>query len=252
MANNSQSDGTFSRDVLPSRDQTGAIILKDPEHMKFLLHGDKLAWQFIRQNPTDFAILVLRKWRIFFDAFTLGWTQWNWPGGLTGFRRPVDVFVPYSNAGLYLLLPLSLLGLFFCMKVPGNPRSWAILVLMLSCAGLFITGIFFGYVRQGLLLIPFWLTLTASGIICLVNWIKLIMLRKRNIRDLSSLPSSFRRPKHSRSLLTILAIIAAILLLIEGLGSQANRDYQAKGLPIAGTRALNPDTEVHLNVRPDR
>ena len=94
LANHAGADGGFSRAALATRAGEASLDLAEPEHLRFLLHGDAIAWNWIRENPADFARLALRKLALWSDALRLGFTQWNWPGGLAGLRRPVDVFVP--------------------------------------------------------------------------------------------------------------------------------------------------------------
>ncbi|HYO12034.1 MAG TPA: glycosyltransferase family 39 protein, partial [Thermoanaerobaculia bacterium] len=155
LANNPQAKGTFSRDFLASQSHAPVLDLTDPDHLELILHGDRVARTWILENPGDFARLVLVKWRLFFSAWKLGWTQWNLPGGLVGDRQPVDVFVPDSPAALAFGLPLALLGLLYGLAVSGGPRRWTILVLLLTAAGMVTTGLFFGYTRLGLLALPF-------------------------------------------------------------------------------------------------
>lgn len=238
LANNPRADGTFSREFLTSKAQSGVLDLTDPQHLEFILHGNRIAWDWIREHPGDFGRLVLRKWRLFFSAWTLGWTQWDWPGGLNGVRRPVDVFTPDSGAGWGLGLPLALLGLLCCLITPGATRRWAALVLLLTAAGLITTGLFFGYVRQGLLVLPFWLTFTAVAVVWIVE----------RLRKLTS-GFTFLPADPSRRALQILGGLAALLLLLELSGMNANRNYQATGTTIPGQAYLDRDQPVYLQVK---
>jgi hypothetical protein len=241
LANNPQADGTFSRAFLASQAQSGILDVTNPQHLKFILHGDRIASQWIQEHPGDFGRLVLRKWEIFFSAWKLGWTQWDWPGGLKGLRRPVDVFTPDSGAGWGLALPLALLGLVCGLATPGGPRRWTILVLLLTAAGLLTTGLFFGYVRQGLLALPFWLTLTATAT-------ALVWIGER----LRGLASGFTLAPidTSRRLLQILGGVALVLLVLELWGTGANRNYKATGTNVAGQTYLDRDRPVVLEVIP--
>src|SRR4029079_13388077 len=54
LANNPQADGTFSRVFLSSRSQKAVLDLTDPQHLEFILHGDRMAWSWIRQDPGGF------------------------------------------------------------------------------------------------------------------------------------------------------------------------------------------------------
>jgi hypothetical protein len=239
LANNPQADGTFSRAALSSAADSPVLALSEPQHLRFVLHGTALARDWALAHPGDFGRLVLRKWSLFFAAWKLGWTQWDWPGGLNGPRRPVDVFTPDSSAGWWLGPPLAFLGLVLCLGTPGAPRRWAFLVLLLTAAGLLTTGLFFGYVRQGLLLLPFWLTLAAAGLTAIARKI----LRRG---PWSLAPPGETDP--SPRLLQILAALAFVLLLVEGLGITADRNYKATGTTVTGQSYLNRDELVRLEV----
>ncbi len=111
LANNPQADGTFSRAYLSSASHSGVLDLKDPQHLRFILHGGEMARDWALQHPGAALRLLGRKWSHFFEAWRLGWTQWDVPGGLNGIRRPVDVFVPDSALALWIGAPLAFLGL---------------------------------------------------------------------------------------------------------------------------------------------
>ncbi len=241
LANNPQADGTFSREFLASKAQSGVLDLTDPQHLEFILHGDRIAWDWIRQNPGDFVQLVLRKWTLYFSAWKLGWTQWDWPGGLNGTRLPVDVFTPDSGAGWGLGLPLAVLGLLCCLATPGAPRRWLLIVLLLTLMGMITTGLFFGYVRQGLLYLPFWLTLTAAALV----WIG---------ERIAKLTSGFTLNPIDppRRLLQALGGIAALLLVLELSGMGRDRNYEATGTTLPGHKFLDRDQPMHLKVLPPR
>jgi hypothetical protein len=243
LANNPQADGTFSRDFLASQSHSPTLDLADPEHLRFFLHGNELAWGWIRDHPGDFLRLLGRKWTLSFEAWRLGWTQWDWPGGLTGTRRPVDVFVPDSSAALALGPPLALLGLLACLGAPGGPRRWAVLVLLLTAAGLVTTGLFFGYVRQGLLLFPFWATLVAAGFVWLVR-----RLARPRTSWTEALPFGL---EPSRRLLQILGGAALLVLVLEARGATTDRNYRATGTTLPGQRFLDRDQPMVLEVLPD-
>lgn len=238
LANNPQADGTFSREFLASKAQSGVLDLTDPQHLEFILHGDRIAWDWIRRNPGDFVQLVLKKWRLYFSAWKLGWTQWDWPGGLNGTRLPVDVFTPDSGAGWGLGLPLAVLGLLCCLATPEAPRRWVAIVLLLTLVGMISTGLFFGYVRQGLLYLPLWLTLTAAALV----WIG---------ERIAKLTSGFTLNPIDppRRLLLVLGGIAALLLVLELSGAGANRNYEATGMTLPGQKYLDRDQPMHLKVK---
>ncbi len=239
LANHAGADGTFSRSLMASANSSGVLDLQNPEHLAFLLHGDRMAWDWIRQNPGSFGRLVLRKWARFFGALRLGWTQWNQPGGLVGTRGAVDVFLPDGPGALPITAPLALLGLAFCFATQGAPRRWLLVVLLLTSVGLVATGLFFGYARQGLLYLPLSNVLIASAPVGL--W--------RLIRRARPLLPPVEAPLPSLAL-RVLGGMALGLLLLEASGARADRNYQATGMNVAGERYLNRDDPVRLEVLP--
>lgn len=247
LANNPQADGTFSRAFMASASHSPVLDLTDPEHLRFILHGGAMARDWALANPGAALRLVLRKWGLFFEAWKPGWTQWDWPGGLTGPRRPVDVFVPDSGIGWWLGPPLAILGLVLCLGTPGAPRRWALLVLLLTGVGLLATGLFFGYVRQGLLLLPLWYTLTAAALTALARRVNLRGHRGEGWR--LAPPAETDPPPR---LLKVLAVLAVALLALEGWGMKADRNYKATGTNVAGQSYLNRDEMIRLEVVPAR
>ena len=226
LANNPLAEGSFSRAWLSSQAQNPGLDLRDPQHVEFLRHGNRMAWEWARKNPGAFVLLVGKKWKLVSEAFTLGWTQWDWPGGLTGKRRPVDVFVPDRKIGYWLTTPLALLGLALCLRKPGEPRRWALLVLLLTASLLVATGLFFGYVRLGLLFLPFWLTFVAAAL-------------------------AWRLPADPpRRLWQALAAIAAVLLILEIWGISLHRNFKATGVNVPGRTYLDRDAPIYLERLP--
>ncbi len=237
LANHAGADGTFSRSLMASASTSDVLNLRNPEHLKFLLHGDRMAWDWIRENPRGFGRLLLRKWGRFFGAFRLGWTQWNRPGGLSGVRGAVDVFLPDGKGALWILAPLALLGWIFALMQPGSARRWGVVVLLVTGVGLVSTGLFFGYVRQGLLYLPFWNVLVASALVGIGR----LALRERPLLP----PAEAPLPRRA---LRALGVVAIALLVLEGWGARADRNYQATGMNVAGESYLNRDEPVRLEV----
>lgn len=233
LANNPLAKGGFSREWLSSQAQNPGLDLRDPQHVEFILHGDRMAWEWARDNPGAFVRLVGKKWQLVSEAWTLGWTQWNWPGGLDGKRRPVDIFVPDSKAG-YWIAPLALLGLALCLAKPGEPRRWAWVVLLMTAALLVATGLFFGYVRLGLLVLPFWLTFISTALV----WLASLALR----RPVPSNPP--------RRLWQGLAAIVAVLLILEIWGISLHRNFRATGVNVPGRSYLDRDSPIYLKLLP--
>jgi hypothetical protein len=239
LANNSMAKGGFSRDFLSSQVQNPGLDLKDPQHVEFILHGDRMAWTWIRENPGAFVSLVGKKWALVSEAWMLGWTQWNWPGGLNGHRRPVDMFVPDSKVGYWIAVPLSLLGLILCLATPGPARRWTGVAMLVTAAVLVATGLFFGYVRLGLMILLFWLPFLGAALVWLAN-----------LRHGWSphLPAPADPP---RRLWQTLAAAAVLLLGLELWGVSLHRNFKATGVNVPGRSYLDRDAEIRFELLPN-
>jgi hypothetical protein len=238
LANNSMAQGGFSRDFMTSQAQNPGLDLKDPQHVEFILHGDRMAWTWIRENPGAFVRLVGRKWALVSEGWTLGWTQFDWPGGLNGNRRPVDMLVPDSKIGFWLTVPLSLLGLILCLATPGPSRRWTGVALAVTLSVLVATGLFFGYVRLGLIIFLFWLPFLGAALVWLFNL--------KNSRS-PSLPAPADPP---RRLWQTLAALAVLLLSLELWGVSLHRNFKATGVNVPGRTYLDRDAEIRFELLP--
>ena len=239
LANNALADGTFSRRFLASDGGSGVLDLENAEHLRFLLHGDAMARDWAVAHPGEAARLVLRKWRLMADAWRLGWTQWDWPAGLDGVRRPIDVFVPTSTSAMWLRLPLAVVGLVLCWASGSRTRRWLGIVLLLTAICLLTTGLFFGYARQGLLYMPLWQTF---GAVALVTAGQSIARRRL------ALPAIDADERPPRRLLIALAGVAVVLLAMEARGAGSNRNYRATGTTLPGSQKLDPQQQMTLQV----
>ena len=237
LANHDQADGTFSRDLMSSQKFAGNLDLEDPQHLEFILHGDRMAGRWIIAHPAGFARLVGKRWWLATQSWRLGFTQWNWPGGWVGLRRAVDIYAPDSMAGL-VLLPLALLGWVFAFRTGGRPRRFAELVLLPTIVVLTSTGLFFGYVRQGLLVMPFGLAFLAVGLVLVGQ------------RITKSSASTLFEAVPSKRFLGTLAVIVCVLLVVEWRGSKADRHFKASGETVGGSQKLNRDLPVRLEPLP--
>lgn len=239
LANNELATGAFSRDILTSQAQSATLDIRDPQHLEFFLDGYAIGWKFIREHPDRFARLVITRWGLFFDSLRLGWTQWNLPGGLVGVRRPVDLFVPDSAAGLWLNAVLILAGLTLLLRKAildpseeekTRARRWLALVALATGCGMITTGLFYGYARLGVMLLPLWFTLTAIAISTI----------------LGAIPS-FASTSRSRARFAWIGIVL-LIFLIEAWGATGDRNYRATGTQIEGASHLNPHATMHLEV----
>jgi hypothetical protein len=179
LANHPAARGGFSRAALEDapplwggpgrypRDLAGAspsdLTLAYPPHLRLVNDGYGVGASWIAANPGRFARLLARKLAIFGSGVTLGLTGYNLPLGLSGLRRAVDLVTP-PNGWLPALWSLLVLG----ASAFGVTRGWQrpALTPWLLYAGskLLATVLFFGYARQGALVLPVVLVLVALAL----------------------------------------------------------------------------------------
>ncbi len=241
LANQDGADGTFSPDALMKRTGSDQLQLFNPLHLEYLLHGDRLACEWIRAHPAEFLRLVVKRWRLLSEVTKLGFTQWNWPGGLNGVRRPVDMFVPDRSLSSWVFPPLVLLGLATCFAAGGERRRWAILVAMVSVATLAVTALFFGYVRQGVIVLPLWLSLAVAG----GTWIAERVPGQKEKRPERRGTAALRK--------AWLPAVVLVLLVLEIQGGRGDRRYERHQNVedrIGGVR-INGDATLRIEVLAD-
>jgi len=162
LANMPPATGEFTREALPLLDGSEHLNLRHPDHRQFVVHGYRLGWEALRADPGRAVRLLLTKLNIAWDAFALGFTAANAPAGLTGFRRPVDLFTPSSRWFRWVLPPLALVGWAALWR---RNRTAAIVLATIVVHRLVVTVAFFGYVRQGMLLFPLAAVLAAFPLV---------------------------------------------------------------------------------------
>jgi hypothetical protein len=129
------------------------LVLSYPPHLQIVNHGYRLGWNWILNQPGDYLSLALSKIHIFWAGATLGITGYNLPMGMSGVRRSVDLVVPEGGGGVALWrwagLAILLLGFWV------GRREEALIPWMLLLATKIITTLaFFGYAREGAVVIP--------------------------------------------------------------------------------------------------
>jgi hypothetical protein len=134
-----------------------------PPHLRLYNEGYAVGLRWIREDPAAFARLVARKLAFFWDGAAMGFTGYNLPLGLSGVRRAVDFVVPEAGA-LALAWRLLVLGAAAAGVVAGFRRPalhpWLLFVL----SKLMVTAAFFGYARQGAMVVPAVLLLIALAV----------------------------------------------------------------------------------------
>lgn len=220
LANNPWATGGFSRAVLdapppltggPSR-YPGFLInglpppelsLSYPPHVEALNHGYRLGWEWIRNHPGDFVSLIPKKLGIFWTGVTQGFTGYNLPIGISGKRGVVDMVIPEASTGVvfwrYAGIAILLLGLWTGRREP------ALIPWLLLAATKVITTIgFYGYAREGVVLIPVFAVLAG-------------LLVMRGLPRYAWFPLQFNTKPNATRLLRISLVFALALLAIEGM-----------------------------------
>ncbi len=129
------------------------LALEYPPHLKLVVHGYEIGGGWIASDPAGFARLVGRKLRIFWEGAALGLGGYNLPLGLTGTRRAVDLTTP--DAGVVTaawqagVLALAAWGAWVGSRSPPI-HPW----LLYVASKLAVAVLFFGYARQGALILP--------------------------------------------------------------------------------------------------
>jgi hypothetical protein len=238
LANHDGADGSFSRALLPDRENSGQLRLTDPEQLRFLLHGGTIAGQWIRTHPGGFLRLVGRKWGLYAGALRLGWTQWNLPGGLTGVRRPVDLFVPEGRAALVFWVPALAFGCLLVARGGRRARRWLFLVALLTLASLVVVALFFGYARLGLLLLPLWMSLAAAALV------------RGGAAVRARLPEPWGRALAGVAGRAVALSLVLVLVGLEVAGALRGHRLEATGMTLPGSSRLNRDLPIHFRPLP--
>ncbi len=238
LANHDGADGSFSAALLASSGDSAQLQLTNPEQLRFMLHGDRMAAAWIGAHPGAYLRLVGKKWALYAGALRLGWTQWNVPGGLTGLRRPVDLFVPESPAAFVLWLPALLAGALLLARGDARQRHWLGLTLLLTVASLGVVAFFFGYARLGLLLLPLWMGVAATALVAFGRWL------------------AARLPEDQRGLLrgprgrSLVATFVLLLVAMEVAGTVRGHRFEATGTTLPGSSRLDRDQPIQLRPLP--
>jgi len=225
LANCDSATGGFQRKLLPSKATSGVLDLSDPQHRHYFLHGGSEGLGWIAGHPGAFARLAGRKLDITSRALDLGWTAWNLPLGRTGVRRPVDVFAPGATGLRWAQLVLSLAGAWILLRRRG--RGQALLLAAPIVSAVLAAVLFFGYVRLGVLALPF---------LFAFEGVALSRLSDR-------FPDRARRVLRARWTRWTLAAVAAAILI---LATVQNRNYRASGTTDRPGGKLDPDAEMRI------
>ena len=138
------------------------LTLAYPPHVEILNRGYRMGADWIWQHPGSYLSLALTKARYFWEGATLGLGGYNFPMGLSGTRRAVDLVVPGGGLSVFmwrgLLLLFAATGLWAGRRHPGL-IPWLLLLVTKMVMAL----AFFGYAREGATVIPVLAVLVGLG-----------------------------------------------------------------------------------------
>lgn len=218
LANNSDATGGFTRAPLEAAPPLegglsaypGFLVagLPPPDlsltylpHLEIVNHGYRLGLDWIVENPEEYLTLAARKLANFWSGATLGLTGYNLPLGLSGVRRPVDLVVPEGGAGVAFWRWTGLIVLLAGVWV-GRREEALVPWLLLLVTKTAVTLAFFGYAREGAVVIPVIGLLTGLLISRGLDWIKRLFGR-------------FSQPGSLSCCLGVSLVLALLLLTIE-------------------------------------
>lgn len=170
LANHSDADGGFSTRVLerPPRLAGGAaryppdlvaglpppeLSLAYPPHVELLEAGYAVGGRWIAGQPASFARLAARKLDIFWSGAASGFGGWNVPIGLAEDPRAVDMRAPRPFA-IARLWQIAVLALAATGLVRWRRSPWIVPWILFVASKVAVTILFFGYARQGALIVP--------------------------------------------------------------------------------------------------
>jgi hypothetical protein len=134
---------------LPPEDK---LLFLYPPHLHAFNHGYALGLRWIREHPGDFLALAGAKLRGFWAGAAGGVTGYNFPLGIEGVRRSVDLVVAGGTGPAvwrFLVLALCGIGAAWAASRPALFPWLALLAAKAAAAALF-----FGYARMGATAIP--------------------------------------------------------------------------------------------------
>jgi hypothetical protein len=226
LANNARADGTFRPEALVESMGGGRFDLEDPAQIDLYLHGYRRGWSFLVGEPRAAASLLVSKLVLASDAHALGFGLSNWPGGLAGTRRPVDVFTPDFNLWKPVCWILLAAGIWVSRPIL---RRGAILWLVMVF-GVVVTLAAFGYARLFLQSAPFLFLFQAAAVVAFA--------------------SRLRTPAARRAVALAGAALAAALTVELAVAAAYPRNFRATGSVDPRTGKLLQDAAVNLEPVP--
>ncbi|RKG80938.1 ArnT family glycosyltransferase [Corallococcus terminator] len=227
MANHAGATGGFTPALINQGGFNGQLDPSRPEHRRLLLHGYAEGLRWMMAAPGDAARLAWTKLDLWLDGLSLGVGVSDVPGGLTGARAPVDVFVPDEAWLKWPLAALLLAGMLLSLRPAFAPFRLLSLVVLHR---VLVTLAFFGYARGLLVVFPALLPL-------LLLPLKVLTERHAGVAR--------RVPVVAGALLLLLWVEAAVLA-----ARDVPRRFMASGSTDAANGKLIQDDRVRLWPQP--
>jgi hypothetical protein len=204
------------------------LVFSYPPHVEIVRHGYRLGWSWILEHPVDFLALAAGKLRIFWSGLTLGLGGYNLPLGMSGLRRAVDLVVPDATPTTALWRGSALLAMllgFWAGRREEALRPW----LLLLATKVATTLVFFGYAREGAVLIP-------------VFALSLGLLTRELVARRSRATQGLTAPRPWKAGLATLCLLAVGLVALEGYRWYSQPEVTLDGREVGDTDPI-PGTE---------
>jgi len=226
LANNARADGTFRPEAIVPRMGQGRFDLQDRDQVDLYVHGYRRGWTFLFDDPSAAVSLLVRKIALASDAHALGFGLSNWPGGLVGTRRPVDVFTP----DLDLFKPVCWILLAAGIWVSRPTLRRGAILWLCGLYGVAVTLAAFGYARLFLQTVPFVFLFQAAAVVALA--------------------SRLRTPAARRAFALFGAALAVALTVELAVAAARPRNFRASGSVNPETGKIAQDAAVDLEPAP--
>lgn len=163
LSNHEESEGGFNPAPMVRLGGGGALDLENPAKRELVLHGYSVGLGWMADHPGDALALVGRKLSRWLDGLKLGWGSRALPGGDTGRRPAVDLFIPAGADWLKWALVIALVagGVLASRREEGAAFRIALAVVVHR---LLVTAVFFGYARGLMIVLPAALALILLGV----------------------------------------------------------------------------------------
>ncbi|MCI0630538.1 MAG: hypothetical protein L0Y44_07790 [Phycisphaerales bacterium] len=169
LANHPEARGGFSRAALirPNEPEP-KLLLGRPDHLRLINDGYSVGLGYIKSDPGAWLANVGRKLSNFVDGIALGFTSLNWPIGLEGVRRPIDMIAPEpGDAQFWQFIVLTLIGLGLALAVAR--RTGGVWIILIGYK-VVITILFYGYARQAVSIAPAFYLFAAIALDQIGRW----------------------------------------------------------------------------------